>query len=688
MKEFIKICFLLLIPCILQAQHNPYWENPKLEEVSRMRVEFSNDLNDTTRMYLSKQLGLFYYEANTDSSLYYLENELLIAKKLNFELWQADALCAIGYVHSLMSNYSKALSSLLAALKIAEDKTSEKKIWRISYFAKDNNPESARLLVLASTHHNLGHLYGWTRNKEKQLAEYSESLSIAEKIKDLALLSLVHMNLGNVYEHMGHSDTALSHEQTALKYSDSSGFTKYKGLILCRIGDICIKQGKYDVAKKYLLESINANEEQSVLSFLAEACVTLSNLFLMNGNLDSSFYYANEGLNASLAAGYSFETLNAYKVLSSIYSGRGKTDSAFKYQKLAFAVNDSLFTIEKNNQFQNIGFEEQNRLQELEKDKIKTEDKIRSYALLAGLGVLLIIGLILYRNNRQKQKANKVLETTLTNLKSTQAQLIQSEKMASLGELTAGIAHEIQNPLNFVNNFSELNDELIQEMKDETDVYQIKIIVNDIQQNNEKISFHGKRADSIVKSMMQHSKQTEGVKDLTDINALCDEYLRLSYHGFRAKDKSFNADFKTDFDDSIEKVNFVLQDIGRVLLNLYNNAFYAVSEKAKKAVGLQKELTGTSNLSGRQAYVPTVTVVTKKLTNTIEIRVKDNGHGIPQNIVDKIFQPFFTTKPTGEGTGLGLSLSYDIIKAHGGEIKVETKQGEGSEFIMFLPDDK
>ncbi len=270
------------------------------------------------------------------------------------------------------------------------------------------------------------------------------------------------------------------------------------------------------------------------------------------------------------------------------------------------------------------------------------------------------------------------LRTSFENLKSTQSQLIQSEKMASLGELTAGIAHEIQNPLNFVNNFSEVSNELVDEMNDELDkgdIAEAKTIATDIKQNLEKINHHGKRADAIVKGMLQHSQASTGKKEPTNINALADEYLRLAYHGLRAKDKEFNADFKTEFDESIGKINIVPQDIGRVLLNLYNNAFYAVNERQKAE---------SSKLNAENRHVPTVTVVTKKLNANIEIRVADNGNGIPQKVVDKIFQPFFTTKPTGQGTGLGLSLSYDIIKAHGGEIKVETKEGEGSEFIIIL----
>ena len=265
------------------------------------------------------------------------------------------------------------------------------------------------------------------------------------------------------------------------------------------------------------------------------------------------------------------------------------------------------------------------------------------------------------------------LQRSLDELKATQQQLIQSAKMASLGELTSGIAHEIQNPLNFVNNFSEVNAELVDELKSELamgNVQSANQLADNIKANQQKINDHGKRADAIVKGMLQHSRTGSGQKEPTDINALADEYLRLAYHGMRAKDKSFNVTTKTEFDNGIGKVSVVQQEIGRVILNLINNAFYTVSEKQKQDL---------------YSYEPTVTISTKKEKDKIEIKVRDNGNGIPQKILDKVFQPFFTTKPTGQGTGLGLSLSYDIVKAHGGELKVETKEGEGSQFIIQLP---
>jgi len=307
---------------------------------------------------------------------------------------------------------------------------------------------------------------------------------------------------------------------------------------------------------------------------------------------------------------------------------------------------------------------------DIEKEQLKAIEREKEFQQSEMLKVKLEIQVAERTAELLSQKDE--LQKTLDELKSTQSQLIQSEKMASLGELTAGIAHEIQNPLNFVNNFSEVSMELIDEMQEEMakgDAAEANTIANDIKQNLEKINFHGKRADAIVKGMLQHSRSSSGVKELTDINKLADEYLRLAYHGLRAKDKSFNATMKTDYDETIGTIKIIPQDMGRVILNLITNAFYATNEKKQQI---------------SYGYEPTVTVSTRKVGYTVEVSVKDNGNGIPKKVLDKIFQPFFTTKPTGQGTGLGLSLSYDIVKAHGGELKVETKEGEGTIFIIQL----
>jgi signal transduction histidine kinase len=328
--------------------------------------------------------------------------------------------------------------------------------------------------------------------------------------------------------------------------------------------------------------------------------------------------------------------------------------SGWKIVQQHFSVPDS-----KADEGQTIG------LEKITKENIELRDAIK-------------------RRTIELENKNQELEVALAQLKATQTQLIHSEKMASLGELTAGIAHEIQNPLNFVNNFSEVNIELMEEL-DETvreaignrqqaigNSPLVAELLTDIKQNLEKNNHHGKRADAIVKGMLQHSRTSGLIKEPADINKLADEYLRLAYQGLRAKDNSFNATLQREFDGSISDVNIIPQDIGRVILNIINNAFHAVDEKKK---------------SGIEKFEPTVLVSTKKEAGNIIISIKDNGNGIPQKVIDKIFQPFFTTKPTGLGTGLGLSLSYDIIKAHGGEIKVKTVVGEGSEFIVALPAD-
>lgn len=307
----------------------------------------------------------------------------------------------------------------------------------------------------------------------------------------------------------------------------------------------------------------------------------------------------------------------------------------------------------------------------LAKERLKTYEEEKQNKIMASLKAELELQVA--ERTATLTLQTEELQHALNELKSTQSQLIHSEKMASLGELTAGIAHEIQNPLNFVTNFSEVNTELIAEMKVEIqngNMEEVIALANDIESNEQKINHHGKRADAIVKGMLQHSRTSSGQKEATDINVLADEYLRLAYHGLRAKDKTFNATMKTDYDETIGTVNIIPQDMGRVILNLITNAFYVVNDK--KLIQLN-------------GYEPTVTVSTLKNGNMVEVKVADNGNGIPAKVLDKIFQPFFTTKPTGQGTGLGLSLSYDIVKAHGGLLNVHTKEGFGTEFIIQIP---
>jgi len=679
MKQFIKIALLLLLPVFVSAQSEQ-------KQFDSLQVALKNAANDTIRMDVYYQLGLFYNEINRDSSLFYLDQSIPIAQKLKLKINEANALGVKGYMLMHLGNYPKSLESFLQALKIEEDPASEKYTWNLP---KGGTPRKARLDALGFNHFDMGNLYGATGNTDKQISNYFTAISLAESVQDTVLTSLGYGNLGGVYLGLNKLDSALLFFQRGLRFDAYLPFEqrKYEGSNLASIGDVYQQKGNFKEALNAYLKAVNANKEHNNLTDLAHSYGGLSSLYGTLKKPDSSMFYAKKDLETAQSVGQPQYMVDAYWLLSHAYSSSKNSDSTLKYLLLYTELNDSLNNAEKKNllAYQNVGFDEQIRLQKLEEEKIQTQTKIRTYAMLIGLLVFLAIGLLLYRNNRQKQKANKVLESTLSNLKSTQSQLIQSEKMASLGELTAGIAHEIQNPLNFVNNFSEVNTELIDEMKNELaigNIQQAIEIANDIKENSEKINHHGKRAGDIVKGMLQHSRTSTGVKEPTDINALADEYLRLTYQGLRAKDKDFNAvpiaiGMITDFDNSIGKINIIPQDIGRVLLNLYNNAFYACTERSRSTVN--EQISGNSI-----SYQPTVSVSTKKSDNHVIITVSDNGNGIPQNIVDKIFQPFFTTKPTGSGTGLGLSLSYDIVKAHGGEIKVESKEGEESEFIIQL----
>ncbi len=330
--------------------------------------------------------------------------------------------------------------------------------------------------------------------------------------------------------------------------------------------------------------------------------------------------------------------------------------------------------------FQQTLLKRQMQLKDLEKEKLEIQSKNKMYILWTVIIVFLLFGSTLYYSYHQKKKANTLLflqkeeiRSALIKLQTTQTQLIQKEKMASLGELTAGIAHEIQNPLNFVNNYSEVNMELMEELEEEVkkdNKEEVKALLTDLRENESKIHHHGKRADAIVQGMLQHSRTSSGTKELTNLNALADEYLRLAYQSFLAKEPGLEIELSTDYEKNLPLIEVVPQDIGRVLLNILNNAFQACAEKSRMQL---------------KGYKPNVKITTKKLGGSIEISIADNGNGIPDGILDKIFQPFFTTRPTGQGTGLGLSLAYDIVKAHGGELKVESENGKMTEFLIELP---
>src|SRR5688572_24970791 len=620
------------------------------KDVDSLLKKLSTATSDTARIILKCKLGEAYRANDPDTSLLLANEALSRSTEIKFKKGEIHALIVLCVLNREKGDLPYALELGLKALKISEEQ-------QYAY-------EQVYSLIRISA------VYFAVRDAPKAMTYLRRSEEVLRKNYDDWQWDVTQYFFADGYEQLNKLESA---EKLVQMLEEKHPSEQAWLVINNRLrGNIAAKRNELPLAIEYYRKSIEAAMAGTTFREAATAINAMAQVFKKLDQPDSAIFYAKEGLKLGEMLKYRNRILAASSLLAELYAEKDPKE-AIKYYQIASAAKDSLYGVQKVQQLQSATMKEQERQNELEAAQLAYQNKMRQWALLGGVGAFLIIALILYRNNRQKHKTNKVLETTLTNLKNTQSQLIQSEKMASLGELTAGIAHEIQNPLNFVNNFSEVNKELIGEMKGEIgkgNIEEVNLIANDIEANEEKINHHGKRADAIVKSMLQHSQTGSGKKEPTDINALTDEYLRLAYHGLRAKEKSFNASLKTDFDESIGNINIIQQDIGRVILNLINNAFYAVDEK-RKQIG--------------DGYEPMVLVGTKKNGGKVSISVKDNGNGIPQKVLDKIFQPFFTTKPTGQGTGLGLSLSYDIVKAHGGELKVDTKEGERSAFTIQLP---
>ncbi len=631
-----------------------------LDSLERM---LSARKEDTSKVLLLSELSFAYAFREAEKGVYYAQQGLRLAEKLNYN--KGKALCKhnLGWSFWALGNYN-------AALQLAID--------CLHQFENLNDKQ-----YIAFSHILVANVY-------RDISDYKRALPEAYKATEVQKAGGIsarigYANIGAIYELQNRLDSAYTYVQKAydIDLKDNNGQWDW---LYYLFGNIEAKRKNYDAALFYYRTALPIALRTKIYKSIVEALNGIANVYREIGNEDSCIYYANEVLQKWGTVSYQKGILQTANILASVYKVKNEKDSTIKYLEYSASLKNNLFSQEQERDIQNMAFNEQMRQDIIDRERQQYQDDLKFYGLFSIGIIFLVIAFMLWRINQHRKKAFIQLqkqqeeterqklkaEIALQEVKSTQAQLIQSEKMASLGELTAGIAHEIQNPLNFVNNFSEVNSELIDELEQEADkgnLDEVKAIAKDIKENEQKINHHGKRADAIVKGMLQHSRSSSGVEEPTNINALADEYLRLAYQGLRAKDKSFNATLKTDFDESIGSINIIPQDIGRVLLNLYNNAFYAVAEKNKQ---------------GDEGYEPTVSVSTKKENDKVTISVKDNGNGIPQKILDKIFQPFFTTKPTGQGTGLGLSLSYDIVKAHGGEIKVESKEGEGSVFIIQL----
>ena len=539
-----------------------------------------------------------------------------------------------------------------------------------------------------------GLVYALTGDDKKSIEFLQQAFVAAKKAKDTVMSIDILSNIETSYSSLKKADSALYCARLELRLFASLSEQNKRKMERAGVGD----SPEADFADAMNLanqpdSSLKHSRKALALEFRQrprlnpELLITMANSFLLKGQPDSVIKYGLQSYNILLKTKRWDLLAKTCTVLAKGYEVYDDKKSLY-YLKALLVVNDSSRLNINSARFQLLTDRDQQYAQELKDAREKLNARVRLYLVVVAAFALLIIGIILWRNYKRQKLNNDLLSEqkeeiaaqrdnlahTLGALKSTQNQLIQAEKMASLGELTAGIAHEIQNPLNFVNNFSEVSVELLTELEEEEEkgnTAEVLAIANDLTQNLQKISYHGKRAEAIVKGMLEHSRSSSGQKEPTDINQLAEEYIRLSYHGLSAKDKSFNSELMTNFESSLPKINVIPQEIGRVLLNLFNNAFYAVNQKAKTA-GVD--------------YKPEVSVTTSTENGQVIIKVKDNGIGIPDAIREKIMQPFFTTKPTGEGTGLGLSLTYDIVvKGHGGKIDISSTEGEGATFIIILP---
>ncbi len=667
MKRFACLVFLCFMVKMALSQPNI---SPLLAD--SLKQELANAKEDTSKVLILEKLTRCYTAIDLNIALKYGRQGKALAERIGYMQGKLLCMISLGFIMARTNDHAEGLQLLMEARRLCEK--------------QDKHEELAVILS------NISNIYTLNKDYKKALeyAKEAQNIQLTHPISEQT--NPINLGLGTTYKDMGMYDSAIVYLKKAFEVGLKNNLPTYITSSTYYLGTIYAKLGQTNLALNHYRKSIAYSDQFNTNYTISRTYQGLARLYSEIGQLDSTIFYCNQALKQKESNVYYFSTVtDAATLLAEVYEKKNNPNQALKYYKMAAAARDSLFAQETARQVEKLAYEEKEReartQRRIEAHQQEFQDQIKIYSLSGILGGVLIFAFFLYRNNRQKHKANALLhhqkqeihrerdkaQKALSELKATQNQLIQSEKLAGLGELTAGIAHEIQNPLNFVNNFSEVSAELVEEMQEELnkgDMDEAKSIANDLRQNLQKISQHGKRASSIVKGMLEHSRMGTGERELTDINQLADEYLRLSYHGLRAKDKTFNADYELIANTSLPKINVVPQEIGRVFLNLINNAFYAVNERAK---------------SGEINYQPKVSVSIHQKDRQVIVKVKDNGMGMLPTTKAKIFQPFFTTKPTGQGTGLGLSLAYDIItKGHGGEIELESLEGEGTTFVVKL----
>lgn len=680
-----KTSFFVLMPIINRLlflsiflfKFQLFGQNP----IDSLKLVIANvKTDDTTRVLAMDQLSLKLMNSNLGLALDYGNKGLKLAKKIDFDKGKVRLLNRLAFIYTRANNFSLSLKTAYLAIDLAK---------------KINDEEG-----LGKIYNNMSIFYSVQNDYQKALEYDRKVKDISIKLKNNSLFETALLNMGVDFISLKQLDSAKFYLEKIYKIQQKDKSANYQYLTLQNLANINFKQKDYKNAISNYRICIQKFEESKDYIGLSQTSFFLGEVYKEVNKIDSCIYFAKKAYDLGDDLQITKLKLDAAKLLSDVYE-KNNINEAFKYFKLSAIAKDSLFNTEKIRQLHLIELQEKIRIEQIEESEKEYNSKLRFGLLLGLLGALLIFGIVQYRNNIQKNSINIKLQKqkaeieeqkdqlheSFETLKTTQKQLVLRDKLASLGELTAGIAHEIQNPLNFVNNFSEVNTELIQEVLDEQrkpfekrDNELENSLLVDLKNNQEKISHHGNRASSIVKAMLEHSRNSNGQKTVVNLNELIDEFLKLSYLSIKAKFKEFNSDIDFTPDEKLPKISAVSQDIGRVFLNLFNNGFYALNERSNKIKD--------SN------YKPKLTVATKFITENIagsiksfvEISIQDNGIGMKDEIKDKVLQPFFTTKPTGEGTGLGLSLTNDIIvKGHNGSLLLNTEFGEGTTFKIKLP---
>ena len=657
--------FLLLLALLMAFGTIARAQSPKLD---RLRAQIAQSRPDTNRVMLLCQASDEYWTLRVDSAEAYARRALGLARSLHYRHGEGEALNRLGAALR-ESNLARALELFQQSLHIAQE--------------LNDKPLAAQNL------RSIGIIYIYLRDKRQGLSYYYRALRLGEELHDEHRVVIELSNIGLAYDLFNELDSAQYFQQRAYDLAQRLGTrTNY---ILYGLGNVARKRGEIAKARALYHHSYVESLEVGHLRSVNFASVGMATLYQQMGRSDSSNLYARQGCLAAQKNGFLRGVLNASTLLTQNYKALGPADSALKYQSLMMAMKDTLFGQEKVMRLQSVNFRERQREQQAAAAQQTLKARYRTYGLLAGLAGVLLLVLLLGWHSRQQARANaalatsnealaqanEALEKSLGELKNAQEQLVQREKMAFLGELTAGIAHELQNPLNFVKNFAEVSTDLVNEINGaQSGTGRNAGLENEIlaglKQNLLEISQHGQRASSIIKGMLEHSRTGTGQREATDINLLAQENLQLAYHGIRTKEKNFTVALHTHLDPNLAPVPVVSQDVGRVLLNLCTNALYAVQQRQKQTAD--------------GSFQPEVSVTTRTGPGTVEIRIRDNGTGIPAAVKARIFEPFFTTKPVGEGTGLGLSLSHDIVTTgHGGTLEVESQEGVGTEFIIRLP---